>query len=116
MTRNISMRDFLIRFTSVPKTFIDKHVDFYEKCEKDEFGILLSDVIKYLEITKPKRFMKRFRDKYKLGVDYKKKITNTQKTKGSEYVQYYINLDTFERICLSTRSENGDRVRDYLLQ
>jgi len=42
MSYTISMRDFLIKFTAVPKAFIDKHIIFYDQCEETEFGILLS--------------------------------------------------------------------------
>lgn len=52
MKEKISLKQFLIRYTSIPINFIEKHLEFYDMCDNNIFGIDLEDVIKYLGIKK----------------------------------------------------------------
>ena len=61
--------------------------------------------------------MKRFIDKYKLNIDYIKNNNNINKKieKGDILINYMINLDTFEKICMMSKSLKANKVRDYFI-
>lgn len=111
----ISLLYFLKTYTAVSYDFIDEYYKFYVLCEKNNFGINLDLVIEYLEINKREKFYARFRDKYILFQDYIIIETNNKRTKGNKLVNYFINLDTFERICLSSHAKKANHVRDYFI-
>ena len=56
----MNLRDFLILFTCVPVKFIDKYYSFYDKCKHEKYGIVLEDVLEYLNISGRKNFYERF--------------------------------------------------------
>ena len=113
--QKISLLYFLKTYTAVSYEFIDEYYKFYVLCEKNVFGINLELVIKYLEISKREEFYKRFREKYVLSKDYIVIEANNKRTKGIKSVNYFINLDTFERICLSSHAPKANQVRDYFI-
>lgn len=116
MDKQLSLYDFLIKVTNIPKTFIKNHLKFYNNCEKEPFGINLNDVIEYLEIEKKDSYIARVKEKFKENVDYvrieKKNIFNK---KGTQKIFYYITLDTFEQLCMLSRTKTGDKVRSYFI-
>lgn len=48
MPNNISLPDFLKKYTAISNKFIDKYYKFYELCENKKFGINIELVINYL--------------------------------------------------------------------
>ena len=50
MSKNISLKSFLKKYTAISNKFIDSYYKFYEMCETQKFGIDGSKVIKYLNI------------------------------------------------------------------
>ena len=66
----ITLKDFLKRYTMISSKFIDEYYSFYEMCEKNTFGILIDNVIKYLDIKNNDRFYENFKKKYIENVDY----------------------------------------------
>lgn len=112
----ISLRIFLIKCTAIPIKFIDQHLIFYNACVGNPYGIEIRDVIKYLDIKKKEIFISRFRDRFVKNVDY---ITEEQETKrmvkGDVATKYYMTLDTFEKICMTTHTAKGNQVQDYFI-
>ena len=116
MDNNINLKTFLKYYTAVNESFIDEYYKFYELCEKNYFGIDVDLVIKYLGIVKVEEFYERLRNKFKENIDYVKEIKqNTKKIKGYKIITYYINIDTFERICMSSHAIKANNVRDYFI-
>lgn len=79
-------------------------------------GINVDLVIDYLEIKKREDFYERLRENYNNPHDFK--IIRAEKKsgkKGVKYTEYYINLDTFERICMLSKSKKANKVRDYFI-
>lgn len=113
--QNISLLYFLKTYTAVSYEFIDEYYKFYVLCEKNMFGINLDLVIEYLEIKKREEFYRRFREKYIQQQDYIIVTTNNKRIKGNKLVNYFINLETFEKICLSSHAEKANHVRDYFI-
>ena len=54
--RKISLRDFLKKYTSISSKFIDKYMDLYDMCNKNEYGI-----------DKIDEFKERFRNNFKIN-------------------------------------------------
>ena len=50
------------------------------------------------------------------NIDYVKIYEeNKKKLKGDKIINYMISLDTFEKICLTSKSKNANSVRDYFI-
>jgi phage anti-repressor protein len=111
----ITLKNFLKKYTAVSYKFIDEYYKFYEKCENSKFGINLEEVINYLKIKKKEKFYKRLRDNYKKYIDYITITDNKFKTSGIKTTNYYITLDTFEKICLLSHAKKANSVRDYFI-
>jgi len=112
---NITLVDFLKKYTAISNKFINEYYKFYNMCEKKYFGINIEDVIKYLDIKQTEEFYKRIRTKYTLNKDYIIIIDNHFKIKMKKYSNYYISFDTFEKICMVSHSVKADKVRDYFI-
>ena len=59
--------------------------------------------------------MERFLIRYKINIDYIKKLKNKKKEKGDKINYYMINLDTFDKICMMSKSQKANSVRDYFI-
>jgi phage anti-repressor protein len=115
MTTPIKLIDFLKKYTAISHKFIKEYYKFYEISEYHSFGIKLEDVLDYLEISDRINFYDRFRKKYKIELDYKIIRLKQKEMKGVKSAIYYISLDTFEKICMVSKSEKANSVRDYFI-
>ena len=112
----ISLKEFLKKYTAVSSKFIDEYYVFYEKCEMNKYGILLDDVETYLGIKKIEKFRSNIRKKYIENIDYVKIINEKKnRTRYDKYNYYYLSLDTFEKICMMSKSKKANSVRDYFI-
>jgi phage anti-repressor protein len=111
----ITLKNFLKKYTAISNNFIDEYFLFYEKCEYNKFGIILDNVLDYLDIKERKEFYSRFRKKYNVNIDYEIIEFNYKKEKNIKNVIYYISFDTFERICMVSKAEKAEKVRDYFI-
>jgi len=116
MDDNISLKDFVQKFLPISKRFIDKYFKFYDACENDKFGINVEDIIIFLKINKTEIFYKRLRKNYIEHLDYIVKYNNNKATKNIKLVEYFVTFITFEKICLMSRTEEADKVRDYFIK
>lgn len=53
----ITLKNFLKKYTAISNKFIDEYFLFYDKCENNTFGIMLDDVLDYLDIKEKKRIL-----------------------------------------------------------
>jgi phage anti-repressor protein len=111
----ITLKDFLKKYTAISNSFIDEYFLFYEKCENNTFGIMLDDVLDYLDIKERKEFYSRFRKRYNVKYDYQILEFNYKKEKNKKNVIYYVSFDTFEKICMMSKAEKAEKVRDYFI-
>lgn len=100
---------------SQQKNTIANYMNFHAMCIKTLFGILLDDAIKYLGITSVNKFYVAFRKKYILNKDYIITRIKTKSIKNVKNSVYYISLDTFKKICISTKAKNGYAIRDCII-
>ena len=113
--KKISLREFLKLYTAIPNKFIDNYYKFYDMCNDDIFGIELEDVLDFLDITERKEFYDRFRKRYQLNEDYITEKLSIKKIKDVKQIIYYISFDTFEKICMMSKSKRANNVRDYFI-
>ena len=112
----LSMVDFLKTYTAIPVKFINSYYEFYKMCETRKHGINIDDVIKYLDLKSRRMFVETLKKSYTINLDYViLKINNVKSMKNVNTVYYYITFDCFERICMMSRSEKGNEVRDYFI-
>jgi len=115
MTQQISLKDFLKLYTGISNKFIDEYYSFYELCENNPFGIDSNKVIKYLKIKHKRKFHEILRQNYILESDYVIQRLEQKLQKNKQDVFYYLSFDGFERVCMASRSERGNQVRDYFI-
>ena len=115
MTHKISLKDFLKKYTAISNKFIDSYYKFYEMCETQKFGINVTEVINYLGLTHHRKFYEKIRTNYEINKDYIIKRIKQKSTKGKQDAKYYLSFDTFEKVCMTSRSERGNTVRDYFI-
>jgi phage anti-repressor protein len=115
MTQQISLKDFLKLYTGISNKFIDEYYSFYEMCENNMFGIDSKKVIKYLKIKHARKFHEILRQNYILESDYIIQRLQQKSQKNKQDVFYYLSFDGFERVCMASRSERGNQVRDYFI-
>jgi phage anti-repressor protein len=111
----ITLKDFLKKYTAISNSFIDEYFLFYDKCENKKFGIMLDEVLDYLDIKERKDFYSRFRKRYNVKYDYQILEFNYKKEKNKKNVIYYVSFDTFEKICMMSKAEKAEKVRDYFI-
>jgi phage anti-repressor protein len=117
MKNKISLIEYLKTYTAIPIKFIEEYYDFYKMCYKRTHGIPIEYVIKYLGITNEKKFVERLKEKYIEKIDYViiRKV-NKKLMKGDKQVLYFLSFDCFEKICMVSKTNKGNDVRDYFLQ
>ena len=57
---NITLLNFLKKYTGISNKFINEYYSFYEMCENNKYGIEIDDVINYLKIVKYEKFITNF--------------------------------------------------------
>lgn len=112
MEQKISLKTFLKTYTAIPNKFINNYYKFYELCLSDTFGINGNDIAIYLGLINVEKFYERVRNIYRLNYDYIIKKFLVKKTYRAEY---FFSFDCFEKICMVSRTEKGNMVRDYFI-
>ena len=112
----IGMKDFLKTYTGISAKFINEYYKFYEMCELTKYCIDVEDVIKYLDIKKKEKFYSNIRKKYVEGINYIKKELAHKKTANQKTTIYYLDLNTFEKICMTSHAKKANDVRDYFIK
>ena len=116
VSKKTNFKAYILKRSEIPSNFIDDFYSFYEMCEKTYYGIFIDNIIKYLEIKNVNRFYENFKKKFIENIDYIKKIIKNEKMiKGEKYIMYYLNLNTFEKICMVSKAEKANQVRDYFI-
>ena len=112
---NITLKEFLYKFTAVPQKFIDEYYKFYELCENDKFGIPVKDLVEYLGITNQVKLEGRIRNSLTLSIDYMIIREQQKSMKGIKDAQYMLSFEGFERLCLASTTKKGTEFRDYFI-
>ena len=115
MTYQISLQDYLKKFSSVNNKFIDDFFGlFNENTNDDDFVIDIDAISKWLNILRG-NIKKTLNESYRKNIDYK--ITeNKSTTAGRPSEKIMLTPDCFKRICMLTKSTKGEEVRSYYIQ
>jgi len=111
----ITLKDFLIKFTAIPNKFINEYYKFYELCQNNKFGIPLEKVKLYLNLNNQVKFEQRIRENFQLNFDYVIIRVNQKLMKGIKDANYMISFETFEKICMNSSTKKGQLFRDYFV-
>ena len=112
---NISLKDFLIKYTAISEKFINEYYKFYELCEENDFGIESSLVANYLEYDNLKKFNEKLREKFILSQDYTIIRKKQKSQKDIQDTFYFLSFDGFEKACMLAKTQRGNEVRDYFI-
>jgi len=115
ISNNISLKDFLKKYTAISNKFIDEYYKFYEDTEKDKFGIKIQDVMKYLNIKNQDKFEERLRNNFIIKIDYLIIRYIQKSVKNKKNVQYMLSFEGFKKICMVSNTEKGKIFRDYFI-
>lgn len=114
-SKKISIEDEIMNINIKPKNIKDEYMHFYDMCKYIPYGISLDCVLKYLDIKLLNKFYDKFRKKYTLNKDYIIVRNKNKCIKNVRNAIYYISFNTFNKICMATKSKKGDAIRDYLI-
>lgn len=114
----LSLKTFLEKYSTIDKYFLNEFLTFYsEKTIDTDIVIDFSNISKWLNIKK-KSLKKTLIKTYNLGSDYTIEKIKRGKGSGSGPPIYKILVTPrcFKKICMMTRSKNGEKVRNYYLE
>ena len=94
MSNNITLKDFLKKYTAISNKFIDEYYSFYEQTETNKFSIKVEDVMKYLNIHNKRRFEERLRTKFILRKDYEiiRYLHKLEKGKKTQFIYFHLKV------------------------
>lgn len=116
---DISLKEFLKKYSSISNDFINDFLGFYDiETKQSDFTINLADVAKWLGTT-IKKIRKTLYYSYEEDYDYVNKLTKKEKNSGSggnNKLDTNITADCFKRLCLLTKTKKGELVREYFIE
>ena len=114
----LSLKDFLKKYSTLSNDFIDDFYSIYNfnEFDNDDFIINLDIVAKWLCTTKGK-LKETLNNTYNLNIDYKiaKEKSNAKISKSNKEI-ILITPDCFKRICLLSKTKKAEQVRTYYLE
>lgn len=111
----ITLKEFLNKFTAIPKQFINEYYKFYELCKNNLFGIPILKIINYLDIKSQRSFQENIRKNFIINSDYVIIREQQKSMKGIKDAKYMLTFETFEKICMNSSTKKGQEFRDYFV-
>jgi phage anti-repressor protein len=112
-----SIKRFIKTHSIIPNEFTDDFINLNSHNKLQTDMVLNLDVVsKWLNVRKSS-LVKTLHETYKKGIDYNeiKSVKNTTYG-GNNYKSVLLTPDCFKRLCMLSRSTNGELVRSYYLQ
>jgi phage anti-repressor protein len=114
MSYQLSLKDYLKKFSSISNKFIDDFFSLYDENTKDtDFIINIESISIWLKLRKDS-IKKTLTESYRQNIDYKVSKKNANFGRPSELIM--LTSDCFKRICMLTKSSKGEEVRSYYIQ
>lgn len=114
MTYQLSLQEYLKKFSSINNHFIDDFFSLYNENTNDDFVINFDISAKWLNIRKDS-LKRTLIESYRKNIDYKTTIEKSNSA-GRPTEIIYLTPDCFKRLCMLTKSEKGEEVRSYYIQ
>ena len=114
----MKFKDFIKQFSNVSNKFIDDFFGIYDEDNiqniDTDFIINLEFVSKWLKSDKSD-LKKTLIRTYVENIDYIINVPKKQNTNGKKREDIMLTPECFKKICLLTRSKNGEKVREYYI-
>ena len=118
MAKNITIRDFLKKYSMLSNEFIDDFYNIYEfnESNNNDFIINLETISKWLNCEKSK-LKKTLVNTYALNYDWtiKKEHPQNKVSKSNKEI-ILLTPDCFKRLCLLSKTKKAEEVRTYYLE
>jgi len=115
MNSQLSLQEYLKKFSSINNKFIDDFFSLYdENTEDNDFVVNIDAISKWLVLRKDS-IKKTLVETYRKNIDYKISVSKNN-TPGRPIETIYLTPDCFKRICMLTKSSKGEEVRSYYIQ
>jgi len=112
-------KKYVKMITNIPKAFVEDIFSFYnENTLQTDFAIDLALVAKWLGTHKYK-LSETLRKSYKKNIDFiimKQDDQEKKDPRANNHKKILITPDCFKRLCMLTRSKNGETVRTYFIE
>ena len=116
----MALKDFLLKYSTIDPKFLDEFLKFYdEKTLSTDIVIDFDLVCEWLNVRKDS--LLRTLDSYDEHVDYTKERvyydTSNQVGRGGPRYRDIVKItpNCFEKICMRTKSKNGENVQNYFI-
>ena len=114
MNNNISLQNYLKKYSTINNKFIDDFFSLYDiNTTNDDFVINLDNVIKWLQARK-KNLKGTLISSYQVNVDYTIK-TLPPKGKGRPEEEIMLSPSCFKRLSMMSRTAKAEEVRQYYI-
>lgn len=114
----LSLKDFLKKFSTLSNEFIDDFYNIYDFNEhkNDDFIINIDIIAKWLN-TRKSRIKETLTNTYNQNIDYKisKEKQNSKISKSNKEI-ILLTPDCFKRLCLLSKTKKGEEVRTYYIE
>ena len=115
MSYQLSLQEYLKKFSSINNNFIDDFFNLYDENTVDDDFVINFDISsKWLNIRKDS-LKRTLIESYRKNIDYKITIEKSTSA-GRPKETIYLTPDCFKRLCMLTKSEKGEEVRSYYIQ
>ena len=114
MSYQLSLKEYLKKFSSISNKFIDDFFSLYDENTKDtDFIINIDSISIWLKLRKDS-IKKTLTESYRQNIDYKLSKKPANFGRPSELIM--LTSDCFKRLCMLTKSSKGEEVRSYYIQ
>ena len=115
MNYQLSLQDYLKKFSSISNKFIDDFFSLYdENTNNDDYIVNFDTATKWLKMRKDS-LKRTLIESYRSNIDYKISI-NKSINAGRPSELIMLTADCFKRLCMLTKSSKGEEVRSYYIQ
>ena len=114
MNNNISLQNYLKKYSTINNKFIDDFFNLYDvNTTNDDFVINLDNIAKWLNTYK-RNIKKTLIESYQVDVDYKiKKLP--PKGKGRPEEEIMLSPSCFKRLSMMSKTQKAEEVRQYFI-
>ena len=114
---NITLGDFLKRYSIISNVFIDQFCGLYDNNINSKFKVDLETIANWLN-TKKGKLKETLVSTYLKNIDYTVKKIDTKSVGpgGHNKELIVLTIDSFKRLCMLSRTKRAETVRTYFLQ
>lgn len=116
---NISLKDFLKKFSSISNGFIDDLFSLYgPSTQQSDYVVNLDAAAKWLEVRRHNLILT-LQESYKNNIDYVARGIPKQANMsrgGHNRILIFLTPDCFKRVCMRSRGSKAEAIRTYFIE